>query len=151
MLRVGTTAPLIKFPRLIPADPLIALSHQAPQGDRGQGPGWNNKQTFFANSGHGKNSKMKKKKAKRESEKLEMKQGEMRCMRWGGAGAAARSTCVDKQTDPLTLPNNHVETTAHRIHHLRFTDRRPILNPTARCHIHYVKRCQEISTNKLSY
>lgn len=39
MLRAGTTAPLIKFPRLIPADPLIALSHQALQGDRGQRPG----------------------------------------------------------------------------------------------------------------
>ena len=33
MLRAGTTAPLIKFPRLIPVDPLIALFNQAPQGD----------------------------------------------------------------------------------------------------------------------
>lgn len=38
MLRAGTTAPLIKFPRLIPADPLTALSHQARQGDRGHRP-----------------------------------------------------------------------------------------------------------------
>ncbi len=54
MLRAGTTAPLIKFPRLIPADPLIALSHQALQGDRGQRPGGNNKQTLDTDNGHGK-------------------------------------------------------------------------------------------------
>lgn len=99
MLRVGTTAPLIKFPRLIPADPQIALSHQAPQGDRGQGPGGTTNKHSLLTVGMEKIQKWKKKKkAKRESEKLEMKQGEMRCMRWGGAGAAERSTCVDKQT-----------------------------------------------------
>lgn len=38
MLRAGTTAPLIKFPRLIPVDPLIALSNQAPQENSGQRP-----------------------------------------------------------------------------------------------------------------
>lgn len=46
MLRAGTTAPLIKFPRLIPADPLIALSHQALQGDGGRDRE-NNKQTII--------------------------------------------------------------------------------------------------------
>lgn len=40
MLRARTTAPLIKFPRLIPADPLVALSNRGParrEGGRNRG------------------------------------------------------------------------------------------------------------------
>ena len=71
MLRAGTTAPLIKFPRLIPADPLIALAHQALQGDMGQRPGggqqtnvqhqqwiWKNEKKKYTECENGKTEKL---------------------------------------------------------------------------------------------
>jgi len=74
MLRAGTTAPLIKFPRLIPAGPLIALSHPALRGGGGGGSGrGNNKQTLNTHTGLQKCKKTKEE-AECENEKTETAQ-----------------------------------------------------------------------------
>lgn len=72
MLRAGTTAPLIKFPRLIPADPLIALSHQALQGDRGQRPGGTTNKHSTLTMGTENSKPKQKKEAECGNEKPEM-------------------------------------------------------------------------------
>lgn len=102
MLRAGMTAPLIKFPRLIPVDPLIALSRQALQGDRGQRPGGttNKHSTITMNE---QNIQKEKKEAECENEKTDTLHGS-----GGGLNkqvCGQTSICVKQHTLTSHHPN----------------------------------------------